>query len=177
NSRLHVLGLTPGKRIVVYDAETSVFAARAWWLLRWLGYQDVVILDGGWRAWCDADGAQETTTDLATIADNKPSPAVDKHRAKGLHMPIATASELEADLADPAFTLIDARDPVRYRGEQEPLDPVAGHVPGAINRPAPDNLQADGHFKSPEALRQAYTALLEQTGPEQVVHYCGSGIT
>lgn len=171
--RLH--GLTSQTRVVVYDAGNSMFAAHLWWMLRWLGHERVSVLDGGWAAWRQADAPVQTgvrqpgVTEAQALQDAglpvKPA------------MPTVDADAVLANLAMPDFTVVDARAPERYRGETEPMDPVAGHIPGALNRPNGLNVQADGRFKSSETLRREFEALLRGLSPEQVVHQCGSGIT
>lgn len=164
-------GLKPDTPIVVYDASQAHMAARTWWLLRWAGFERVRILDGGWQAWLAAGGVTDTQLAL---------PPVPRTRKLGMpepKQPTVTASQILAQLAQPRWTLIDARAEPRYRGEMEPIDPVAGHIPGALNRPTAFNLQEDGCFKQPQQLRAEFEQLLGNIPAEQVVHYCGSGIT
>jgi thiosulfate/3-mercaptopyruvate sulfurtransferase len=162
------LGITPDTPVVVYDAQGGMFAARVWWMLRWLGHDAVAVLDGGVPAWVAAGGALEVG-EAAPVA-----PAGDYPLAAEPGGDVVTVDELLARLD--RVTLIDARAPERYRGDVEPLDPVAGHIPGARNRPFSANLAPDGRFQSPEALRAAFAPLLgAQGGP--VVHQCGSGVT
>ena len=158
-------GIAPGVQVVVYDAQGGAYAARAWWLSRWLGHDAVAMLDGGVAAWLAAGGTLDTT--VPTAAVQAPYPAA--HAA----MPTMTADELLAQLGK--VTLFDARAGERFRGEVEPLDPVAGHIPGATLRFFRDNLGADGRFKPAAQLRREYAALGAGTGT--VVHQCGSGVT
>lgn len=160
------LGLTPDTPVVLVDAQGGMFAARAWWMLRWIGSRDVRVLDGGLAAWRAAGGALEP----GEVAPATPGPAWPLGpEPEGLRL---TADALAAQLGRVA--LLDARAPERYRGDVEPLDPVAGHIPGALNRPFSANLGPDGRFLPPEALRAAFQGL---AGARPVVHQCGSGVT
>ncbi|HQR53745.1 MAG TPA: sulfurtransferase [Burkholderiales bacterium] len=161
-------GVGNAAQIIAYDDAGGAFAARLWWLSRWLGHESVALLDGGWSAWLAAGGP---TTDVA--------PAVTPTRFEGHPDPSMTvdAAWVEAHLDTTAFRLIDARSPDRYRGENETIDPVAGHIPGAANRFFRDNLLADGRFASPDALRAAFAAIAAGMPPTAIVHQCGSGVT
>ena len=158
-------GVAPGVQVVVYDAQGGPYAARAWWLLQWLGHADVAVLDGGPAAWLVAGGS--LSTEAAAPQPQPPYPTL------APAMPSIDAAALQAALG--RLVLIDARAPERYRGEVEPLDPVAGHIPGAVNRLFKLNLQADGRFKPAAELRAEFTALLQPGQP--VVQQCGSGVT
>jgi thiosulfate/3-mercaptopyruvate sulfurtransferase len=161
------LGIAPGKQVVAYDQGGGAFAARLWWMLRWLGHDAVAVLDGWFAKWKDEDrpvAAGFETPHSAPFAIRKVTPTVD-------------ASGIMASLPRQALLLIDARAPERYRGETEPLDPVAGHIPGARNRPYTQNLAADGTFKHPAFLRAEFEAVLDGAGSDLVVHQCGSGVT
>ncbi len=159
-------GIAPDVQVVCYDNQGMPYAARAWWLLRWLGHTAVAVLDGGVAAWTAAGGALETG------AAQPPAPAAAYPLSPEAGQRVITADALQAQLG--RVTLIDARAPERYRGDVEPLDPVAGHIPGALNRPFNANLGADGRFQAPETLRAAFAPLL---GTGEVVHQCGSGVT
>lgn len=163
-------GLQPDSKVVVYDDCDSSQATRAWWLLRWLGYPNVVVLNGGWQAWLKAGGAQQTS------ADEPRSQASHRPSIPAAAMPTTDTAEILTHMPDSAMTLIDARSSERYRGEVEPIDPVAGRLPGALNRYIKNNVQTDGRFKPASQLRAEFTTLLGQTPAQQVVHYCGSGI-
>jgi thiosulfate/3-mercaptopyruvate sulfurtransferase len=164
------LGITPETQVVVYDRQASMFAARAWWMLRWLGHAPVAVLDGGWSSWQAMGGAVESGTVTAQpqaaypIADT-PSPLVATIDADGL---LAQLGQL---------ALIDARAPERFRGDVEPLDAQAGHIPGARNRFFKDNLTPDGHFKPAAVLREEFLTLLDSRPTVDVVNQCGSGVT
>lgn len=158
-------GIAPGVQVVTYDAQGGPYAARAWWLLRWLGHADVAVLDGGLAAWQAAGGE--------VVATSAPVPAAAPYPAQAASMPTVGAADL---LAEPGrWHVLDARAGERFRGEVEPLDRVAGHIPGAINRVFKNNLQADGRFKPAAQLRTEFDAL--GLAAESVVHQCGSGVT
>jgi thiosulfate/3-mercaptopyruvate sulfurtransferase len=163
-------GIDDDTQLVAYDAQGGQFAVRLWWLARWLGHAKVAVLDGGWQAW------------LAKT--NWPSTAApDRERgtfgARAPLVAIATAGEVLAARGDPAALLVDARAPERFEGRIEPIDPVAGHIPGAVDRFWQDNLAArpDGRFKSPQQLRAEFERLLAGRAPQQMLVYCGSGVT
>lgn len=163
-------GVQPDTLVVAYDASAGMFAAHLWWMLRWLGHEGVAVLDGGWQAWVAA-GLPISTEPAApgkpAVTVPLPAPLVET----------VDAQAVLANLSQPAFTVLDARAANRYRGEVEPMDPVAGHIPGALNRPNAENLQADGRFKPPAQLRAEFAKLLGDRDPRAVVHQCGSGIT
>ena len=161
------LGITPRSIVVCYDAQGGPYAARAWWLLRWMGHADVAVLDGGIAGWREAGGALTNETPPTCAAP--PSPA----QPPGLAT--IDAPTLWAGLG--RLRLIDARAGERFRGEVEPLDKAAGHIPGARNRPFQQNLDADGRFKSAAALRTEWLPLLAGASAAQVVQQCGSGVT
>lgn len=157
--------------VVVYDQDTGVFAARLWWLLRSLGNLHVKVLDGGFAAWNRLGLPLETQAAPRHAASRLP---------EQLSLPASswvTAEQLRQWLTDHSVLLMDARAGARFRGEIEPLDKVAGHVPGAINRPFMDNLDVDGRFKDPEQLRKEFLTLLGSRSPAAVIHMCGSGVT
>lgn len=161
------LGIGPDSAVVCYDAQGGPYAARAWWMLRWMGHDDVAVLDGGLQAWRAAGGAM--TGELAAAPPRAPYP----RRPEG--MPTIDAAALAARLG--RWPLIDARGGERFRGEVEPLDSAAGHIPGARNRCFKDNLAADGCFKTADALRGEWQPLLAGHGAQDVVQQCGSGVT
>ncbi|KZC19199.1 MULTISPECIES: sulfurtransferase [Rhodanobacter] len=160
-------GWVPGLQVVCYDTGPGALAAaRLWWLLRLAGVREVAVLDGGFAAW------QAAGQPLETAAHRRTSTAV--ALAWDARQVIVDHAALHAA---PAPLLLDARAAARYRGDVEPLDRAAGHVPGARNRPYLDNLCADGHFKPPAQLREEFAAVLGDTAPDRVVHMCGSGVT
>lgn len=161
------LGVTPATAVVAYDRQQAIFAARAWWMLRWLGHHEVAVLDGGLPAWVAAGG--RLCKDIP-----QPKPAAPYPVAASL-VPAVDADALQAALG--RVRLIDARAAERFRGDVEPLDPVAGHIPGALNRPFKHNLDEHSRFLAPEALRAAFEPLLAGRAASEAVHQCGSGVT
>lgn len=166
-ARLGACGIDHTTQVVAYDDAGGMYAARLWWLLRWLGHERVAVLDGGYRAWLGASLPVETAVPDITPRTFEVRPGC-KH---------VDAAFVLAHLADPEMVLIDARGPDRFRGENETLDPVGGHIPGAVNRFFRDNLDADGRFKPADALRAAFSTLMGSRSPARVVHQCGSGVT
>ncbi len=166
-ARAGAWGIAPGVQVVCHDDQGGVYAARAWWLLRWLGHAEAAVLDGGRGAWLAAGGALVTTP--APVTARPPYPAA------APAMPTVDAATLQSQLGRVA--LLDARAPERFRGEVEPLDPVAGHIPGATCRFFKLNLAADGRFKPPAQLREEFLALGATGDTGAVVHQCGSGVT
>jgi thiosulfate/3-mercaptopyruvate sulfurtransferase len=154
--------------VIAYDQAQSAFAARLWWLLRAAGHANVVVLDGGLDAWLRAGLPVEVVPTL-------PGP-VRREVAFDLSLTV-DADEVDRLRQNPAYLLLDARPGPRFRGEVEPLDPVAGHIPGAVNRPVADNLEPDGRFKPAAALRAEFETLLAGRAPSAVVSMCGSGVT
>lgn len=165
------IGLTAASKVVVYDAGNSTFASHVWWMLHWIGHSNVKVLDGGWHAWMTAQGQVETGTGSAQLA------VASVAALPQATMPNVDASAVLANLNNHKFTIVDARDATRFRGEAEPIDPVAGHIPGALNRFNGLNLQDDGRFKPAHQLLEEFTELLQGVAPQDVVHQCGSGIT
>ena len=164
-------GIAPGVQVVAYDAQGGPYAARAWWLLQWLGHKAVAVLDGGTAAWLAAGGVlRPGLAFLPAAVAPYPAPSQDIPA-----MPTVTASELGAVLG--RVPLLDARAAERFRGDAEPLDPVAGHIPGALNRFFKNNLQADGRFKPVAVLHAEFSALLGDSAAATVVQQCGSGVT
>ena len=164
-------GLRDGMQVVVYDAQGSLFASHMWWMLRWLGHPQVAILDGGWQAWQQLGGAEES-------GPVKPAPAAAELSVpEQAAMPTVQTEQVLKNLSKPIFTVLDARAAERYRGDVEPMDPVAGHIPDALNRSHLNNLGEQGRFKPAEQLRQEFQDLLGAISAEMVVHQCGSGIT
>lgn len=164
---LRAAGVREGRPVVAYDADNGSIAARVWWLLRWAGHDQVRVLDGGFAAWT-AEG-RPITTDVPT------PPAGDMTVRPG-HMPVIDAAGA-ADLARSGL-LLDARAPERYRGDKEPLDPKAGHVPGARNAPFAAHTDADGHWHPPTELATHFANVgVSPENKETVGAYCGSGVT
>ncbi len=161
-------GISNNTQVVVYDDAGGAFAGRLWWLLRCQGHDKVAVLDGGIKHW-QKQGLPTTTT-LPTIKSAKFRPYLND--AAWLN-----ALQVQNSLAKKSICLIDARTPERYRGEQEPIDPVAGHIPHALNRAFQLNLDSKGLFLPAEQLRDQFKQLIGANVPDQVVHYCGSGVT
>ena len=166
--RLGALGIAPGQQVVAYDDGDGAFASRLWALLRWLGHRRVAVLDGGWARWTALELPVETTMPAA-IASPAPYPLATAPAA------LLDADAVQAHVAAGGL-LVDARAGERFRGDVEPIDKVAGHVPGAVNRPYSQNL-SDGRFKSPQQLREAFDALLAGRAAGDTVVMCGSGVT
>ena len=160
-------GVASDSQVVVYDQQSGMFAARAWWMLRWLGHRAVALLDGGYESW--AREGRPVTTDVPSPAGTSFAPAKP--------LPVADAREILASLGKRDLVIVDARAPERYRGEVEPMDPVKGHIPGAINRFHAQNLDIDGTFKDAGTLRREFGELLGDAAPERIVHHCGSGVS
>lgn len=159
-------GVAPDTQVVAYDAGPGSMAARLWWLLRWVGHEHVAVLDGGLAGW-EARGLP--------LTDEPAAPRPTRFVARPGCFPRVDA---EALLQAPAgYHIVDARARERFRGDSEPLDPVAGHVPGAANRPFTDNLGDDGHFKTADVLREEWRPILDQAGARPLVAMCGSGVT
>ena len=169
---LQQTGLAHGQQVVVYDRQGANYCGRLWWMLKWCGHEAVAVLDGGLQAWQAAGLPTESGA-----SDQQRSPAAEPFR---LQTPLVTAldtAQIAAKLGGADLTVIDARATPRFRGEVEPLDPVAGHIPGALNRPFASNLDAQGRFKPAAQLREEFEALLAGRDPAGVVHQCGSGVS
>lgn len=163
-------GIGNETQIVAYDAQGGQFAARLWWLARWLGHEKVAVLDGGWQQWL-------AKTHWSSTELPERMPAVFEVRPP--RVSVADADEVLAASADPTRLIVDARAPERYAGRVEPIDPVAGHIPGAVNRYWQDNLLCgpDGGFKSPRQLRDEFEVLLAGRASSRLIVYCGSGVS
>lgn len=161
-------GIGPGVQVVAYDQDTGMYAARLWWLLRYMGHSDVAVLDGGFAKW-SREGRPTSSGDESRGAREFQGAPHDAMRV--------TAGDVEQHLGDPQFHLIDARAPERYAGATEPLDRVAGHIPGAANHFFKENLAADSTFLPPAALRARLARALGGVPPDHAISYCGSGVT
>ena len=164
------LGIANDAQVVAYDQDSGMFASRLWWLLRWMGHDAVAVLDGGFAKWT-AEGRPTVTADA------------DYNVRRRTRFTASPRSEMTADVSDVESRagrrdslLVDARAPERYRGEVEPLDRVAGHIPGALNSFFQRNLDDRGLFRSPDELREQWSALLGGVPADRVVCYCGSGV-
>jgi thiosulfate/3-mercaptopyruvate sulfurtransferase len=161
------LGIGPGVQVVAYDQDSGMYASRLWWLLRWMGHGAVAVLDGGFAKWV----AEQRP--VSAGVEVRPSREFTGRPRPELMVPAAEVPKVAASVR---ARLVDARAPERYRGEVEPLDPVAGHIPGAVNHFFQRNL-ANGCFRAPDQLRAEFHASLGEVAGDQVVCYCGSGVT
>lgn len=167
-AKLSAWGIAAGVQVVVYDDRSGGIAARLWWLLRWLGHEAVAVLDGGWQEWIKRE--------LPTTAE-VPVP-VPRHFEPQPHPEmLVDVEQVDAIRTDEHFKLVDSREQIRYEGKHEPIDPVAGHIPGAVNLPFANHVGPDGRIASAEATRNQWMNVLGATPPEQAVVYCGSGVT
>lgn len=166
--KLHRWGVGVNKQVVVYDDSYGSMAVRMWWLLRWLGHPGVALLDGGFPKW---------SREMRGVTKDEP----ELHLGNNLCLPErnlwASVEDVQRALTSPDALLLDARNERRFSGEYEPLDRIAGHIPGAVNWDFEENLDIDGTYLPPEALRENYQALLKGRPPHQVIHTCGSGVT
>jgi thiosulfate/3-mercaptopyruvate sulfurtransferase len=161
-------GVSDSSTIVAYDDVGGQYAARLWWMARWIGHPGAALLDGGLPKW---------TADGRSLVREVPAPVPAALPSRPDSSLVWTADDVLRRATDPDFALIDARAAERYRGETEPIDPVAGRIPGALNRPYKDNLNPDLTFRSAEELRREFAALLAPRRPENTAHHCGSGVT
>jgi len=161
------LGIDRGKQVVAYDQNNGMFAARLWWMLRWLGHEAVAVLDGGYARWLAEK--RPTSQESPVVA-----PATFEVQRVA---PTVSASGVASSLPRHTLVLVDARVAERYRGDTEPIDPVAGHIPGALNRPYSRNLQPDATFRRAAELRSEFESMLHGRAVSDVVHYCGSGVS
>ncbi len=167
-ARAGELGIGDHTQVVAYDDANSSFAARLWWMLRWLGHDAVAVLDGGFRAWTAAGGARESGEVQAAAEHFSPRIHADA---------VVSTAEVERALRDGTALLVDARAAERFAGSLEPIDPVAGHVPGAVNHPFSANLGDDGRFLPLKELERRWRERLAGAGPEKLIAMCGSGVT
>jgi thiosulfate/3-mercaptopyruvate sulfurtransferase len=179
-ARFEQLGVREDSQVVVYDDVNGAFAARAWWLLRWLGHYEVAVLDGGMKAWRAAGGAIEPGGTIQS-ADSAPADSVPRARAASAARVDPNAVVSSAELVDllkhGRRLLVDARAPERFAGSVEPIDPVAGHIPGAVNHPFSANLGDDGRFLPPAELERRWRERLTGVPPADTIAMCGSGVT
>ena len=167
---LRSMGVNDSTQVVVYDRNGVNYCGRMWWMLKWCGHAAVAVLDGGLQAWNAAGGAVATSNEIPSTLKTG------NFSVRAPLLPLVDTATVEANLKT-SQTLIDARAPARFRGEVEPLDPVAGHIPGALNRPFSTNLNEQGFFKSAAQLREEFALLLAGRQPNTVVHHCGSGVS
>ncbi len=162
-STLKAAGLNKNSQAIFYDQSNGAYAARGWWLLKWLGHEDVAILDGGFKSWISAGFALDNQWPLPSPGDFE----------SNLQENLTVQMDSIRNTGDP---LVDSRELKRYTGEYEPIDPVAGHIPGAVCIPYLENTDENGIWKSPEELRKRFEGI-ESTVKESPVFYCGSGVT
>ncbi len=161
-------GIDSGTQVVVYDDATGAMAARLWWMLNWLGHRKAALLNGGWRLWrqigLPSRAGQESRTLKRFEPEEVPGACV-------------RAEQVQKAAKDPNFAILDARSAPRFRGEVEPIDSVAGHIPGAISAPCEENVAPEGTFLPPEILRRRFDKLIKSVPTKNVICYCGSGVT
>jgi thiosulfate/3-mercaptopyruvate sulfurtransferase len=166
---LSSVGFGNDMQAVVYDRNGSLYCGRLWWMLKWMGHDAVAVLDGGLQAW-QASGGEVTDRE-------EPSHFQSNFAIREPLRTLVTTDQVLAGLRGKQQTLIDARAPARYKGEVEPMDPVAGHIPGALNRPFSQNRGPDGRFKPAAQLKAEFQELLAGRDAKTVVHHCGSGVS
>lgn len=164
------LGITPDSHVVIYDDQNGAnAAARMWWMLRAVGHEKVQVLEGGFQA--AVSSGFEVTSDPPLIKKTSAYPAT------RWELPIAILEEVESAAHNKSYLVIDVRSPERYRGEHEPIDLIAGHIPGAVNMPLTENMDSTGKFLSPEQIRNRYLPLFEDLDNEHIIVHCGSGVS
>jgi thiosulfate/3-mercaptopyruvate sulfurtransferase len=161
------MGVSNGKQVVAYDNAGGVYASRLWWMLRWLGHQGVAVLDGGWQAWLESK---------LPVTAEVPVPTQERFNIAVQHC-FVDADYVLQHLHAQDMILLDARANDRYHGQNETIDPVGGHIPGAVNRFFKENLTPRGFFKAPTQLRADFAPLLGEASPKAIVSQCGSGVT
>lgn len=161
-------GIDEKVQVVVYDFKGGGMAVRLWWMLQWLGHEAVALMDGGWADW------KGLNYPVSVAAPDRQPRQFNPRPQEGWTM---DAGQVAAASQDPAFRVVDVRNYERYIGQEEPIDPVAGHIPGAINIPFMENVDEDGFFKPAEELRKKYSEKLAGVPADHVVFYCGSGVT
>lgn len=166
---LSEIGFSNDMQAVVYDRNGANYCGRLWWMLKWAGHEAVAVLDGGLQAWQEAGNPVESGEASARFQSN--------FELRAALARLVNADDVLEQLGQGSQTIIDARAPARYRGEVEPLDPVAGHIPGALNRPFTTNIGPDGRFKPARQLREEFSGLLQGREASGVVHQCGSGVS
>ena len=166
---LSSVGFDNAMQAVAYDRQGANYCGRLWWMLKWLGHKNVAVLDGGFQAWQAGGGAVSSGDEAARPESN--------FQVGEALVQLVDVDTVASRLGQQDQQIVDARGAPRFRGEVEPIDPVAGHIPGALNRPFNQNLGADGKFKDAATLRAEFSALLGQRAPATVVHHCGSGVS
>jgi thiosulfate/3-mercaptopyruvate sulfurtransferase len=162
------LGITPNSRVVIYDNQSCMYAVRLWWMLKAVGHQHIELLNGGYQIWCQLGyPSEQSETFRKAVPETTLTP----------FMNLVLVGDVVANLESKNFTILDARSNDRFHGQNETLDPVAGHIPGALNRFFKDNLKSDGTFKDSDVLRHEFQSVIGNISSEKIVHQCGSGIT
>ena len=161
-------GVKRSDTVVCYDQSGGTYASRLWWMLRWVGHEDVAVLDGGFPKW---------VRERLPVSDRVPAFAPTTYAGRADDTMHVSAAWIEARLGKPGMAILDARTAQRYAGEGETIDPIGGHIPGALNRFYMENVAADGCLKPAEELREAFTRLLGPIPPESLVQQCGSGVS
>jgi thiosulfate/3-mercaptopyruvate sulfurtransferase len=161
-------GIGQGVQVVVYDDSGGAIAARLWWMLRWLGHEAVAVLDGGWPRW------QREGRPVKSGNESRPEREFRPNRQDGM---VVDVKQVEEVREGSGWLLLDSRSSERFRGENETIDPIAGHIPGAISAPYADNFDENEVIHSPERIRARFEALLAGTPPEKAIFYCGSGVS
>ncbi|MFC1997514.1 sulfurtransferase [Chloroflexota bacterium] len=161
-------GVGPETQVIVYDDSSGKIAARLWWMLRWVGHENVALLDGGYHAWVEGGNK---------VNDKKPTPVQQNFTLNIQPQMLATAENVLENFGDPNKILVDSRAPERYRGEEEPFDPVAGRIPGAVNYFWGTNLDSQGQMQLKQVLRGRFESIFRDVPAERVTFYCGSGVT
>ena len=161
-------GIDSGTQVVVYDDLTGSMAARLWWMLNWLGHANAALLDGGWTSWLQSGMPVRSGAESRSRKSFVP---------REIHAAQVMAEQVEQYRNNPDYVLLDARGAARFRGEGESIDPVAGHIPGAVSAPFEENVSPDGKFLPPEILRHRFEKLVKSIPTENVICYCGSGVT
>ncbi len=161
-------GISEKTQVIAYDQGHGGIAARLWFILKWLGHEKVAVLNGGWKNWQENGFPVNTNIPNVSPSIFLPRPNMDR---------ILSVEQIEQNLKHPKFLLVDSRSEERYRGDHEPIDPIAGHIPNAVSAPYAENLDESGLFKSKEALSKRFEKLLKGYALDKTIFYCGSGVT
>lgn len=174
---LNQIGFNNSMQAIVYDRNQVNYCGRLWWMMKWLGHEAVAVLDGGFQAWQAFQEKNPTQLTPPKVPKTQKNQTTSDFQIRPSRYALTDAAQVLAKLGHPSQTIIDARGQARFKGEVEPIDPIAGHIPGALNRPFTCNLDATGHFKPALVLRQEFDDLLAGKDPAGVVHQCGSGVS
>lgn len=166
--RFSAWGIGSGIKVIAYDDAGGAYASRLWWLLHWLGHEEVTVLDGGWDAWVNA--GYTITTEPAQNMPKEFQPVINSNL-------VADAALVAEAAQNSDYVVVDSREEPRYRGEMEPIDPVAGHIPGAVNIPYGPNMDVDKHWRDPATLKHRFAPVTGDHSADRVIFYCGSGVT